>query len=97
MTVGELISILRALPQDRRVVVEGYELGLSDLFPFTIREVRAILGGEGESNYGGLHKWNDRSDAYQDPAAVPVILLQRLSGEDQVDVERTGELPDWLA
>ena len=33
MTVGELIALLKEHPEDRRVVVQAYEIGYFDLLP----------------------------------------------------------------
>ena len=58
MTVAELIAKLQEMPQDARVVVNGYEGGLDDLETVELIE---IVVGLNES-YGGLfgphEKWH---------------------------------------
>jgi hypothetical protein len=68
MTVAELIEKLRAMPQDMRVVVDGYEGGFDD--PKIFEQVVILDGGSGWPN--GRHR-----DCY-DPDCEKGQLVIRL-------------------
>jgi len=53
MTVRELVDALLKLPQDTRVLVNGYESGLQDPKPPRLTSVHYGAGG---GDYGGAHE-----------------------------------------
>lgn len=55
MTVAELIAKLQELPQDARVVIDGYEGGLEDVE--VVRVIEIIVGSKGPcSDLFGTHE-----------------------------------------
>ncbi len=67
MTVKELIKKLQDLPQDSKIVVQGYEGGLSDIGQ--IKPSRLELGVNSES-------WNGPHEESLN-GGVPCVLLLR--------------------
>lgn len=64
MIVSELIERLLKLPQDKRVVIRGYEYGQTDIN--TIEEVSLYINYHGDDpTYGGAHEVVDRYDSVE--------------------------------
>lgn len=54
MNVKELIDILLTMPQDARVVTNGYEGGLDEIQP---PQVAPIVADHGGDEWTGDHEW----------------------------------------
>lgn len=68
MTVAELIAKLQEMPQDARVVVDGYEGGLDDA---SIVQTTLIVLNENEPGIFGPHEqWMPYMDREPDETAV---------------------------
>lgn len=63
MTVSELIEKLKLLPQDARVIVSGYEGGLTELDPVSPKLALVHLNVE-QSDYCGEHERCDQEEYY---------------------------------
>ena len=71
VTVAELIAKLKEMPQDARVVVDGYEGGLTD--PPAIYTVPIVCDENGDSwVYGPHEKWSQSSSSPADEVAVHI-------------------------
>ena len=76
MTVAELVEQLRQLPDDLRVVVNGYEEGYDDLGQEQITRIRIALD-TGKHAWEGAHGHPD--DAKASAEIVEAVALQRTS------------------
>ena len=74
MTVGELIAKLQAMPQDARVVVDGYEGGVDDAADPELVEVAVNVNS---STWLGDHEivddWN--RDRFETATRMPAVHL----------------------
>ena len=70
MTVAELIAKLQEMPQDARVVVDGYEGGLEDVS--NVNTISVVLNGNrpGFEYYGPHEEWEPYMDQEPDETAV---------------------------
>lgn len=68
MTVAELIAELQEMPQDARVVVDGYEGGLADVDYVTT--VSIVLNRNKADYYGPHEEWESYMDTEPDETAV---------------------------
>lgn len=66
MTVGELIALLKKHPEDRRVVVQAYEVGYAGLSPRWVVTLPLALGVNADEYCYGPH-----DDATYDRARLP--------------------------
>ena len=66
MTVAELVEQLRQLPDDLRVVVNGYEEGYDDSGPEQITRIKIALN-TGKHNWEGSH---GHADDAKEPADI---------------------------
>lgn len=68
MTVAELIAKLQEMPQDARVVVDGYEDGLKDAS--LVQTIPVVLNAN-TSSWTGPHKqWESYMNVQPDETAV---------------------------
>ena len=89
MTVSQLITFLQTLPQERIVMVKGYEGGISELKAKNIREGLALCYANDYLGYYGPHDFFDdpieaiREKQFQldihdrNLPVIPCILLDR--------------------
>lgn len=69
MNVAELIAKLQKMPQDARLVIDGYEYGLEDLDPDAVRLIPVMIDWNKEC--GGPHEeWSERICRPPDEFAV---------------------------
>ena len=80
MTVRELIDHLERYPDDKRVVVNGYEEGYDDLRPDQIEVVNIALN-TGVNNWEGRHRdiRDVRARSSERIQAVEAVVLRRTS------------------
>ena len=81
MTVGELIALLKEHPEDRRVVVQAYEVGYADLSPRWVVTLPLALGvnaDEDEYCYGPHDDATyDRDRLPEGTEVVDAVALRR--------------------
>lgn len=80
MTVRELIEQLERYPDDKRVVVNGYEEGYDDLRPDQIEVVNIALN-TGVNSWEGCHR---------DVHYVPAASSERVQAVEAVVLRRTS-------
>jgi hypothetical protein len=67
VTVTELIAKLQQMPQDARVVIDGYEGGLEDVTE--VAKLAIVLNYHSSAHFGPHEEWNsNRSDAHDEIA-----------------------------
>lgn len=83
MTAGELIALLKEHPEDRRVVVQGYEGGYDDLAPHQVVTLRLVL----ELNAG---RDDDRCGPHDEVAFIRERLPEGAEVVEAVALHRTS-------
>jgi len=68
MTVAELIAKLQEMPQDARVVIDGYEGGLEDVS--TVQTTSIALNRNEPGIFGPHEEWDPYMDQEPDETAV---------------------------
>jgi hypothetical protein len=74
-TVGQLVSILQALPQDLPVLTSGYESGFENFYPPKIVELKH----QPENNY---YEGEFQEADEKDKNTFKAIILQRVLRDD---------------
>ena len=78
MTVGELIKLLERQPQDRRIVVAGYEEGCRDVEE--VRELPLVLNAyPADQDYMGPHAAYC-AELHEAPDEIAVFIAGRTVG-----------------
>jgi len=75
VTVTELIAKLRKLPQDARVVIDGYEGGVEDVAMVTTTAILVNVRDIADTMEGNHELWEGLDD--QRPADETVVYLPR--------------------
>lgn len=76
-TVAQLIAELQKLPQDMRVMVEGYEGGFDDASAPTIKTINRNYS---KDSWWGAHEEYNGVDVVEDGQVIKVAVLGRRSG-----------------
>jgi hypothetical protein len=77
MTVGELITLLQAIPRNTRVVLDGYEDGLCDA-----REATLVAVNLNRNYPSGVYGWHELAKP-GDPGDEMAMYLPRDNGRDE--------------
>ena len=76
MTIAELIAALQMLPQDVRVVVQGYEGGYADIEAANIAPLRLCLNYNEDIWYYGDHEQANEGEEFDCEA----YCIRRITG-----------------
>ena len=81
MKVKDLIGYLAKLPQDATVLVEGYEGGLEDVFPSSIKLEQVKRWGSKNYEYCGPHQLSYTDDGEE---CVSILRAAHVYTEEDI-------------